>query len=81
AGRGCQRQQARTRAAPALAALRANTSQFTRIISDFLLPRFQGTFNTLVSVGQILPTACVQGYFNFRIKVKQVRTSRPSGQN
>ncbi|MCI79236.1 hypothetical protein A2U01_0100507, partial [Trifolium medium] len=45
AGRGYQRQQARTRAASALAALRANTSRFTRIFSDFLLSRFQGTFN------------------------------------
>ncbi|MCI96344.1 hypothetical protein A2U01_0117644, partial [Trifolium medium] len=34
-----------SRAAPALAALRANTSRFIRIFSDFLLPRFQGTFN------------------------------------
>ncbi|MCI35851.1 hypothetical protein A2U01_0057072, partial [Trifolium medium] len=34
-----------TRAAPALAALRANTSQFTRIFPDFLLPRFQGILN------------------------------------
>ncbi|MCI76580.1 hypothetical protein A2U01_0097850, partial [Trifolium medium] len=41
AGRGCQRQQARTRAAPALVVLRANTSWFTRILSDFLLPDFK----------------------------------------
>ncbi|MCI49333.1 hypothetical protein A2U01_0070577 [Trifolium medium] len=45
AGRGYQRQQTHTRAAPALAALRANTNDASRI-SDFLLPRFQGTFNT-----------------------------------
>ncbi|MCI36431.1 hypothetical protein A2U01_0057654 [Trifolium medium] len=32
--------------APALAALRANTSRFTKIFSDFLLPRFQGILNT-----------------------------------
>ncbi|MCI49011.1 hypothetical protein A2U01_0070254, partial [Trifolium medium] len=46
ASRSCQRQQSRSRAAPALTALRANTSRFTNIFSDFLLPRFQGTFNT-----------------------------------
>ncbi|MCI58427.1 hypothetical protein A2U01_0079682 [Trifolium medium] len=34
-----------SRAVPALAALRANTSRFTRIFTDFVLPRFQGTFN------------------------------------
>ncbi|MCH97514.1 hypothetical protein A2U01_0018509, partial [Trifolium medium] len=34
-----------SRPAPTLAAPRANTSRFTRIFSDFLLPRFQGIFN------------------------------------
>ncbi|MCI31781.1 hypothetical protein A2U01_0052993, partial [Trifolium medium] len=34
-----------SRPAPALAAPCADTSRFTRIFSDFLLPRFQGTLN------------------------------------
>ncbi|MCI70947.1 hypothetical protein A2U01_0092210, partial [Trifolium medium] len=43
ASRSCQRQQARSRTAPTLVTLRTNTSRFTRIFSDFWLPRFQGT--------------------------------------
>ncbi|MCI96313.1 hypothetical protein A2U01_0117613, partial [Trifolium medium] len=35
-----------SRPAPALAALRANTSRFTGIFSDLLLPRFQGILNS-----------------------------------